>query len=260
MFTNLNLTDMEAGYKAFRREIIQKIRNLRFRWGLRAKAKRLISSIAVAIPFGHKLSASHAEVFALAYATQAWGSAESRSGQGSEREATTALRSYLPELFKRLDVKIFLDAPCGDWNWMQFVNLAGADYVGIDVVPDVIASNRERFARPGVRFTLADLTKDTLPCADLVLCRDCWVHLSFQDIAAMLENFRRSGTTWLLVSNSPHIKKNLNQITGLRWRYLNLQQAPFHFPKAVESRKDHYRDVPFEITLWRIADLPKING
>jgi hypothetical protein len=228
--------------------------------GLRTKAKRLASHIVSVIPFGHKQPASRAEVFAPAYATPVWGSAESRSGHGSEREATTALRSYLPELFKRLDVEIFLDAPCGDWNWMQFVDLADVDYVGVDVVPDVIASNRERFARPGVRFMLADLTKDPLPCADLVLCRDCWVHLSFKDIAAVLENFRRSGTTWLLVSNSPHIKKNSNQITGLRWRYLNLHEAPFHFPKAAESRKDHYPDVPFEITLWRIADLPKIDG
>jgi hypothetical protein len=252
-----------------------------FRWGLRAKAKRLASHIAATIPFGLKLkeiirrglgietattsqreidwsaTGPPGQVFALAYATQAWGSAESRSGRGSEREA---LRSYLPELFKRLDVKIFLDAPCGDWNWMQFVDLAGVDYVGIDVVPDVIAANREWFGRPGVRFMIADLIKDPLPCADLVLCRDCWVHLSFHDIAAVLENFRRSGTTWLLVSNSPHIKRNLDQTTGLRWRHLNLQQAPFHFPKAAESRKDHYPDVPFEITLWRIADLPQINA
>jgi Methyltransferase domain len=245
---------------------------------LRTKAKRLASHIAATIPFGHKLkeiirrglgiappidwsaTGPPGQVFALAYATPVWGSAESRSGRGSERKATTALRSYLPELFKRLDVKIFLDAPCGDWNWMQFVDLAGMDYVGIDVVADVIASNRERFARPGVHFMLADLTKDPLPRADLVLCRDCWIHLSFQDIAAVLENFRRSGTTWLLVSNSPHIKRNLNQTTGLPWRHLNLQQAPFHFPKAVESWKDHYPDVPFEITLWRIADLPKINA
>ena len=185
-------------------------------WGLRTRGKRLgdktkglASHITATIPLAHKLRASHAEMFASAYAAPVWGSAESRSGLGSELAATTVLRSYLPELFKRLDVKIFLDAPCGDWNWMKFVDLAGVDYVGIDVVPDVIASNQQRFARPGVRFMLADLTKDPLPCADLVLCRDCWAHLSFQDIAAVLENFRRSGATWLLVSNGPPIKKNL---------------------------------------------------
>jgi SAM-dependent methyltransferase len=227
--------------------------------GLRSKAKRLASHIAATIPFRRK-AGTQAEVFALAYATQAWGSAESGSGQGSERDATTALRSYLPELFKRLHVKTFLDAPCGDWNWMQLVDLAGIDYVGIDVVPDVIANNQKRFARPGVRFVLADLTAETLPCADLVLCRDCWVHLSFRDITAMLENFRRSNITWLLVSNTPSIKKNRNQITGLSWRHLNLHQSPFYFPEALENRKDHYPDIPFEISLWRITDLPKING
>jgi hypothetical protein len=226
---------------------------------LAAKAKSLASHIAASFPFRFK-SSSDANVFALAYATQVWGSAESRSGRGSERLATAALRSYLPELFKRLDIKTILDAPCGDWNWMQFVDFSGVDYIGIDVVSTVIASNRERYARPGVRFVVADLTKDSLPRADLVLCRDCWVHLSFQDIAAILENFRRSEITWLLVSNSPCIKKNLNQVSGLSWRLLNLHRAPFNFPTAVESRKDHYPDVPVEIALWRIADLPKIRS
>src|SRR5215211_7808288 len=59
---------------------------------------------------------SRGEVFEKAYATDIWGSAESKSGSGSELGATETLRSYLPELFTRLKVERFLDAPCGDWN------------------------------------------------------------------------------------------------------------------------------------------------
>jgi len=201
-----------------------------------------------------------AQLFARAYATQVWGSAESRSGAGSEVGATTSIRPFLEELFARLSIRTLLDAPCGDWNWMRLVDLTGVDYIGADVVPEVIESNRARFSRDGVRFMVADLTRDDLPRADLVLCRDCWVHLSFQDIAAILENFRRSGATWLLVSNSPHMPQNVNKFTGLGWRYLNLQLAPFNFPPPLESRPDHYPNVPFEIALWRLADLPRVNA
>jgi hypothetical protein len=202
---------------------------------------------------------SRQHVFERCYSQRLWGSAESGSGCGSEIAATDDLRSYLPDLVGRLGVKLVLDAPCGDWNWMRLVDFGEVEYIGADIVPSVIDDNQSRYARPGVRFILADLAKDPLPQSDLILCRDCWVHLSFQDIAAMLENFRRSGATWLLVSDTPSAGRNLNKFTGASWRHLNLSLAPFHFPPPLDRQKDHHADVPFQISLWRITDLPSIE-
>ncbi len=200
------------------------------------------------------------EVFAPAYESHQWGSSESRSGAGSELEATENLRAYLPDLFERLNVRTFLDAPCGDWNWMRLVDLEGVDYIGADVVPRIVEENITRYARPGVRFMVADLANTPLPRADLVLCRDCWVHLSFQDIAAILENFRKSGAEWLLVSHTPSHARNRNKRTGLQWRYLNLERRPFDFPAPREGRKDHLPHVPFQIAHWKLQDLPRIKA
>lgn len=225
---------------------------------LRTRVKKAIAEI----PLLHDLTLkfnSRGNIFSRAYAHNAWGSQESGSGIGSELGATETLRCYLPDLFKRLAVTKVLDAPCGDWNWMRRVDLNGIDYVGVDVVQDVIAKNRD-YEREGVRFLVADLTQDELPLADLIICRDCWIHLSFRDAAAMLENFRRSGARWLLVSNSPHVQENKNQLTGWMWRFLNLHRPPFNFPAAIEARKDHYADHGFEITLWEIAKLPRIDA
>jgi SAM-dependent methyltransferase len=229
-----------------------------FGWSLRQKTK----NIAMRIPGVERslsLARPRARVFQKAYATRAWGSAESGSGIGSELAATENLSAYLPELFQRLEVSRFLDAPCGDWNWMRRVDLSGVHYVGADVVFDVVAQNTRQYARTGVQFIHADLTKDDLPKADMILCRDCWVHLSFQDIAAILKNFRRTGATWLLVSHTPSQDRNQNKLTGIGWRHLNLHLPPFSFPPKIESRKDHYPDVPFEIALWRLADLPEVK-
>ena len=229
-----------------------------FGWSLRQKAK----NIAIGIP-GVERSLSvvrpRARVFQQAYATRAWGSAESGSGIGSELAATENVSAYLPELFQRLQVSRLLDAPCGDWNWMRRVDLSSVHYVGADVVFDVVAQNTRQYARTAVQFIHADLTKDDLPTADMILCRDCWVHLSFQDIAAMLKNFRRTGATWLLVSHTPSVNRNQNKLTDIGWRHLNLHLPPFSFPPKIESRKDHYPDVPFEIALWRLADLPGVK-
>lgn len=225
---------------------------------LRQRAK----SAALRFPGVEKLvslTLPRAQVFQVAYAAQAWGSAESGSGVGSELAATENVSAYLPELFRRLQVSKFLDAPCGDWNWMRTVNLASVDYVGADVVSSVVGRNGQKYARPGVRFIHADLTKDPLPAVDLIMCRDCWVHLSFSDMAAMLKNFRRTGATWLLISHTPSHDKNESKATGIGWRHLNLNLPPFSFPPKLESQKDHYPDVPFEIALWRLADIPDIK-
>jgi hypothetical protein len=47
---------------------------------------------------------------------------------------------------------------------------------------------------------MCDLTRDPLPKVDLVLCRDCLVHLSFDDIYESLDNLRRSGSMLLLTT------------------------------------------------------------
>jgi hypothetical protein len=221
-----------------------------------------VKRIGMRIPSVHKLVSRvlpTARVFQVAYAAGAWGSAESDSGVGSELGATENIRAYLPELFQRFKVSTFLDAPCGDWNWMSRVDLSGVDYFGADIVSTVIDKNSQQYARPGARFIRADLTKDPLPTVEMIMCRDCWVHLSFEDIAAALKNFRRTGATWLLVSNTPSQTRNQNKATGIDWRHLNLNLPPFSFPQKIESRKDHYPDVPFEITLWQIADLPELS-
>lgn len=226
---------------------------------LRQRAK----SAALRLPGVEKLvslALPRAQIFQVAYAMQAWGSAESGSGVGSELGATENVSAYLPELFQRLRVKSFLDAPCGDWNWMRRVDLSRVDYVGADVVSSIVTQNNQKYARSGVRFIHADLNKDSLPEVDMVMCRDCWVHLSFEDIAAVLRNFRRTGATWLLVSNTPSEVRNENKVTGIGWRHLNLNLPPFCFPPKIEGRKDHYPGVPFEIALWRLSDLPDINA
>ena len=98
---------------------------------------------------------SRQHVFERCYSQRLWGSAESGSGCGSEIAATDDLRSYLPDLVGRLGVKLVLDAPCGDWNWMRLVDFGEVEYIGADIVPSVIDDNQSRYARPGVRFILA---------------------------------------------------------------------------------------------------------
>ena len=63
------------------------------------------------------------QAFQMIFGENRWGSSESRSGRGSALTYTERLRPLLERYLKTLNVKVFLDAPCGDFNWMKYVTL-----------------------------------------------------------------------------------------------------------------------------------------
>ncbi|HVT83303.1 MAG TPA: class I SAM-dependent methyltransferase [Phycisphaerae bacterium] len=182
-----------------------------------------------------------AEVFADIHRQNAWGSAESISGPGSELAQTRAIRGALPALVNRLGVHTFLDAPCGDFHWMQEVDLGRVDYVGVDIVPALIAENQRQFRRApsdaaGSReFLQSDLVAPAapLPAADLVMCRDCLMHLSFEEARAVLANLCGTGADHLLITTFPGSTRNADIGRG-GWWPMNLELSPFHFPPPLE--------------------------
>src|SRR5438132_1940977 len=150
--------------------------------------------------------------------TNLWGAASSVSGLGSEDPATAAIRESLPLLLQWLGARSLLDAPCGDAGWIGRMKL-DLDYIGIDIVPSLIEANRRRVAggESSGRFLVADITRDALPRADVILCRDCMVHLSFDNIVRAVARFRMSGARFLLVTTFPEWEGNRDCEDG-DWR------------------------------------------
>jgi hypothetical protein len=196
-------------------------------------------------------------VFAEHYRTNAWESNESVSGAGSTLDQTVAIRAALPNLVRDCDIQTILDLPCGDFNWMKTLDLP-VRYIGGDVVKEIVSNNRARFTTHERSFIMCDLTRDPLPKVDLVLCRDCLVHLSFDDIYKSLANLRRSGSMWLLTTTHVGGGPNLDIVSG-EWRPLNLRTRPFSFPRPILSI-DEECTVPGnsgkQLALWRIKDVP----
>jgi len=198
-------------------------------------------------------------VFTDIYRERAWGRGESISGPGSDAEQTRAIRGALPALLARLEVRTLLDLPCGDFHWMSRVPLEGVRYLGADIVAPLIRDNARRHGREGREFLRLDLLRDDLPRADLVLCRDCLVHLGFADVARALDNLARSGASYLLTTHFPGTERNEEIETG-DWRPLNLEAAPFHFPPPLEALPEectleggaHADKV---LALWRLEEL-----
>lgn len=201
---------------------------------------------------------SVAEVFTLIHAKNIWSSPETVSGGGSTLHETVALREQLPALLRRLQVRRLLDIPCGDFHWMSHVDLDGVDYLGGDIVDELVEANRQRHARPGVRFERLDLVAGRLPEADALLCRDCLVHLPNAMVARALANVRGSGARYLLATSFPARAANPDIEPGY-WRPLNLQAPPFSLPRPVEVIHEGSSETEYDdkvLAVWRVADIP----
>ena len=153
--------------------------------------------------------------------------------KGSEIEYTSILRSTLPKIITSFDIKSICDAPCGDFNWMKEVDLSKIDYVGADIVDELIYKNIRKYKhRKNLKFKVLNLISDTLPKTDILILRDCLVHLSNKDIYSAIKNIKSSGSKYLLSTTFIDHQLNIDIVTG-DWRPLNLQKHPFNFPSPI---------------------------
>lgn len=201
---------------------------------------------------------SRQAVFTTIYHDNGWQNVESRSGPGSTVARTASLRLALVALLEELGVRALLDAPCGDFNWVKEIPLEGVEYIGVDVVAELIESNRRLFGRRGRRFLVADIAADPLPSADLILCRDGLVHLPDADALRALDHFRHSAARYLLATTFPGQPANSDIVAG-HWRPMNLEKAPFNLPPPLRLVSDgcpipEYTDKA--LGLWELTQMP----
>lgn len=235
--------------------------------GKKQKVKNFIKKIPGVKQLWHwhvvcKLSKMNPEeVFTEIYRKNGWGDSESLSGTGSNLAQTGSLKFELPRLFKELGIKTVLDIPCGDYYWMNQVDLGDVKYAGADIVKELVAKNKERYENDNINFCQLNLIADNLPKVDLVFCRDCLVHFSNEDVVKALKNISRSQSTFLLTTTFTRREKNKDIKTG-EWRPLNLCQVPFNLPEPLKiiyegctekAGDDSYSDKA--LGLWRIEDL-----
>lgn len=100
-------------------------------------------------------------------------------GQGSLPEQTANIRRALPEWCRKYSIRTVNDAGAGDLQWKVGMDWP-VDYRPFDLV----------VRHPSV--TYFDITEQTLPGSDMVLCRMVLNHLSEQQVRDAIRRFRDS--------------------------------------------------------------------
>jgi len=169
------------------------------------------------------------ELFTRIYRNNEWKGRHSRSGPGSDPENIAVIRQGLSLLLHKLNGPIVLDIPCGDFSLFEGAFPRNKEYIGADIVPELI--ERNKLLSPTLsrlQFLVKDLLTDDLPEADIIVCRDCLPHFSYADIWQALKNFSRTNARYLITTTF-FAHQNTDIETG-GWRPLNLQVPPFSFP------------------------------
>ena len=176
-------------------------------------------------------------VFSRIYTDNFWLSKESASGGGSLISTTKSIRKKLPLLWKEYGIKTFLDVPCGDYNWMKEIEKGDITYIGGDIVSEMIEQNNRNYSGENVSFKVIDITKDELPTVDMIFCKDCLQHLSYDNVFKALNNFKKSKSKYLLTTSYSKTLYNWDILDG-DCRPLNLLKAPFNFPQPLLKIKE----------------------
>lgn len=189
------------------------------------------------------------------------------SGPGSSLEQTAAVRHVLARVFREHDIRTVVDCPCGDWLWMQHVNLTDMQYFGADITRITVEQNDRCFARPNVHFHHLDWTCSVPPAVDLLLVRDVLFHLSEATALVVLYNIHRSGARFLATTTfskrgqEQGMWKNNRAYPELRderlqagngvigFQRINLFAPPYNFPEPLYVAQEEQDRI---VGIWKL--------
>ena len=173
------------------------------------------------------------------YDQKLWGGKETDFYSGTGSYELALVNPYIDALtlfFQSLpQPPVVCDLGCGDFNVGQHLVKHTKKYVAVDIVPALIARNKEKFKQENLEFRCLDIAKDKLPKADCALIRQVLQHLSNQEVLYIL-NQLKSFKYVILTEHVPlgHFNPNQDIISGQGTRLkkqsgISLLAPPFNF-------------------------------
>src|SRR5690606_29931744 len=180
------------------------------------------------------------------YEKNLWGGnkAEFYSGEGSHLSEIvnpyiTAVTSFLTSFENPLSV---CDLGCGDFNVGKELVKHTEKYIAVDIVPSLIAHNKETFQAPNLEFQCLDIALDDLPSADCAILRQVLQHLSnaeIQSIVKKVADYKYIILTEHLPEGAFIPNKDIISGQGNRLKVqsgVNILAPPFNFKVAKERQ------------------------
>jgi hypothetical protein len=183
-------------------------------------------------------------LFTKTYKENKWASNESRSGIGSHLEYTESIRKLIVELIDG-GVEYIWDCSCGDWNWMKEIRESLPNYVGNDIVDELIELNTKKFGSDTIKFQCGDMLEELKKLesasVDLLLCRHTLEHLPTEYVTDVIKEICRVSKKALITSNSNEGNSLLDP-NGYNGRAINLGRDEY-FEILGEPKSKHWDSI-----------------
>lgn len=173
------------------------------------------------------------------YDMNLWGGNKNEfySGEGSNATeildpCVAVVKSFLTSFQHPLTV---CDLGCGDFNVGNKLVEYTEKYIAIDIVPDLIAHNCEKFKAANLEFHCLDIATDDFPKGDCAILRQVLQHLSNNEVQLILRKLKPFKYL-ILTEHLPEgdFIPNIDIISGQGIRLkkqsgLNITKPPFDF-------------------------------
>lgn len=179
------------------------------------------------------------------------------SGPGSVpgTPQTQTVLDNLKIFIEENNLKSILDIACGDFSWMKELIKKNydLDYVGWDIVSEIIEHNKKKYPSKNINFFCKDVVSENkFGNYDIIFCRDFFIHMNLNDIKKILNNIRKSNAKFFICSNNSDVLINKEILIG-QHRKINLSIEPFNIKKVYscfyEGTDDCYMNI------YKISDL-----
>lgn len=188
------------------------------------------------------------QIFSNVYKKKYWGQTEDSnffSGEGTYVSHIDSYNEILVETINKHQIKSVCEIGCGDFEVSKkLLGSVNVDYVGIDVVPELIDHLDLEYGNESTKFICLDAAKENceLPKFDLCIIRQVLQHLSNKDIKRVLQNV--GNFPFLIITEHLPIKPqefNGDKVTNGYIRLQNkltsgvyLDKDPFNLSSPIE--------------------------
>jgi hypothetical protein len=182
-------------------------------------------------------------VFEAIYKDNSWGFG---SGHGSLPKVTKGYRAYIENFIKENHIKTVVDYGCGDWQFSKLIDWGDAKYIGLDIVPSVINTNKRVYGTNNIKFRLIKPMSSELPKGDLLIVKDVVQHWPTPDVKKFLETIAPQ-YKFALVTNCSIPEKDVNANIAMGdFRPLDILRDPFSSNGAVVYSFDGPKSFSFQ--------------
>lgn len=165
------------------------------------------------------------DTFSDIYARDEWNGG---SGEGSLAEHNRGYIAFIEKYLRDHRIRTVVDLGCGDWQTSRHIDWGRVRYTGLDLVPSVIAANRERFGSRRIAFDVLD-DETAVPDADLLILKDVVQHWSDARVTAfrpVVDRFRHAIITNCI--GVPGQERNIDIADGA-FRPIDLLPPPYNW-------------------------------